>query len=186
VCGIFFREFRQRFVCANFVPSRSAAKCRRKLLLSMLVIGLVFARQLSYNPAPLGTLAFLSLFAKKISMTHCLTSRWLLALAVVLLCNPDGARAQQSVNPQGNQGRQVSLRDQLTAGLKAKTKGDFTFIDKVIANVEQGKLPRRMVDGTFLWARNRAAAKSYARSLRPMVYFQPGLTARAKRIGVTL
>ncbi len=94
--------------------------------------------------------------------------------------------AQQSTDPATSQGRKITLRDQLTTGLRAFTKADRAFIDKVVILVEQGKLPRRLVDGTFLWARDRAARRSFSRRLRPMVYFQPALVARAKRIGVGL
>ena len=84
------------------------------------------------------------------------------------------------------EGRQITLRQQLTTGLRAFTKADFVFIDKVVLAVEQGRLPRKMVDSTFLWARDRAARRSYQRRLRPMVYFAPGLTLRAKQINITL
>jgi len=94
--------------------------------------------------------------------------------------------AQQPIDTSPTQGRQVSLRQQLTVGLKAVTKRDLAFLEKVIDAVEQGILPRKIVDSTFLWARSRAARKSYTRRLRPMVYFQPGLTLRAKRLGVKL
>lgn len=91
-----------------------------------------------------------------------------------------------SVSEAQNQGRQVTLRQQLTVGLKAVTKPDLAFVDKVVKAVEMGVLPRKLVDSTFLWARDRAARKSYTRRLRPMVYFQPGLILRAKRLGVKL
>ena len=94
--------------------------------------------------------------------------------------------AQQTVTPVTNQGRRLSLRDQLVSGLRAFTKSDLAFINSVVLAVEQGRVPRRVVDGTFLWARDRAARRSYRRRLRPMVYFQPAMTARAKRLGVAL
>jgi hypothetical protein len=109
----------------------------------------------------------------------------LLTLAVGGLA-PPSTTAQQSTNPATNQGRRISLRDQLTSGLRAITKADLAFIDKVVLKVEQGKLPRRLVDSTFLWARDRAARRGPTRALRPMIYFQPALVARAKRIGVQL
>jgi hypothetical protein len=84
------------------------------------------------------------------------------------------------------QGRQVSLRDQLRVGLKARTKADFAFIDVVVERVNQGKLSRKMVDSTFLWARNRARVRPTTHPLRPMVYFQPALVIRAKAIHVKL
>lgn len=94
--------------------------------------------------------------------------------------------AQQSTNPINQQGRQLSLYDQLRVGLKAVTKDDFSFINKVVLLVDAGKLPRRLVDSTFLWARRRAALKSPRMALRPMVYFKPGLTLRAKGLGLQL
>ncbi len=118
-------------------------------------------------------------------------SNWTLARLVFLSAAALGlltlpSVAQQSSNPTGNQGRQLSLRDQLRVGLRAFTKSDFAFIDEVVLQVKLGKLPERLVNGTFLWARERAARKSRSRELRPMVYFRPALTLRAKRIGVKL
>ena len=114
----------------------------------------------------------------------------LLALAPVALivesfC-PMESTAQQSSDPVANQGRRITLQDQLVTGLRAFTKADLAFIDKVVVLVEQAKLPRRLVDGTFLWSRDRAARRGYYRRLRPMVYFRPALVSRAKRIGVQL
>lgn len=107
----------------------------------------------------------------------------LVALAAVSYSR---AIAQQSTSPITNQGRQITLRDQLTKGLLATTKADFEFIDKVVVLVDQGKLPRRLVDGTFLWARERAVRRGPRRALRPMVYFRPALIARAERLGLEI
>ncbi len=71
-------------------------------------------------------------------------------------------------------------------GLKATTKEDKEFINKVVLKVEQGTIPRPLVDSTFLWARERANRRSASRSLRPIVYFKPGLIARAKMLHLTL
>jgi hypothetical protein len=83
-------------------------------------------------------------------------------------------------------GRQVSLYDQLRVGLKATTKSDFAFINLVVLRVNEGKLPRPLVDSTFLWARNRYKSHPGVSRLRPMVYFQPALIERAKRARVPL
>lgn len=83
-------------------------------------------------------------------------------------------------------GRQVNLYDMLRVGLKAKTKADFEYIAEVVQKVEQGKLPRDMVDSSFLYARYRYRTHPGSHKLRPMVYFQPSLSARAKKIGVIL
>lgn len=84
------------------------------------------------------------------------------------------------------QGRQITLRDQLRTGLKAFTPDDLAFIDVIVAKVDQGVLPRTMVDSTFLWARRRVTAYGSHYAKRPMVYFKPALVARAKAIGVAL
>lgn len=97
------------------------------------------------------------------------------------------AHAQQS--PAGAdtvEGRQLPLKEQLTLGLKATTKEDKEFINNVVLKVEQGAIPRPLVDSTFLWARERANRKSASRSLRPIVYFKPGLIARAKMLHLSL
>ncbi|WP_428307566.1 hypothetical protein [Lacipirellula sp.] len=83
-------------------------------------------------------------------------------------------------------GRQVNLYDMLRVGLKAKTKADFEYIAEVVEKVDQGKLPRDMVESSFLYARYRYRTHIGSHKLRPMVYFQPSLTARAKSIGVIL
>jgi hypothetical protein len=93
------------------------------------------------------------------------------------------------VQPRGQsdrQGRQVSLYDQLRVGLKAYTKQDVEFIQLVVQKVDEGKLPRKLVDATFLWARNRYKDKPGAHQRRPIVYFQPALTLQARKIGVVL
>ena len=89
-------------------------------------------------------------------------------------------------DPRSQQGRQISLYDQLRVGLKAVTKSDFEFIDQVIAKVNSKELPRSLVDSTFLWARRRVATRNKRYAMRPMVYFQPAMVQRARAIGVTL
>ena len=113
-------------------------------------------------------------------------SCWMLAASIAwgLLVCPLVAQVPSA--PANNQGRQLNLHDQLVYGLKAFTKSDFSFIDKVVLKVKQGKLPKRLVNATFLWSRERAARKSRSRELRPMVYFRPALTIQAKKIGVKL
>ena len=83
-------------------------------------------------------------------------------------------------------GRQVKLYDMLRVGLKAKTEADFEYIAEVVKLVNEGKLPRDMVDSSFLYARYRYKTHPGSFKLRPMVYFQPSLTARAKKIGVII
>jgi hypothetical protein len=79
----------------------------------------------------------------------------------------------------------VSLRDRLVVGLKAISKSDVAFIDSVVVRVNSGRLPQRLVDQTFFWARQRAASSGNGER-RPIIYFRPAMTLIAARIGVTL
>jgi hypothetical protein len=74
-------------------------------------------------------------------------------------------------------GRSASLKDQLEKGLKARRPQEFAFIARVVTLVEQGILPRTLVDSTFLWARS---------ARHPFQYFERGLRVRARRLGIPL
>ena len=82
--------------------------------------------------------------------------------------------------------RPISLRDRLVVGLRARLKTEVAFVDLVVARVQSGDLPQRIVDQTFFWARSRAGALRNGRTRRPIIYFQPAMRARAKRLGVDL
>lgn len=109
-----------------------------------------------------------------------------------IACGGAAVRAQQPGQPvkpsdvRSRAGRQVSLRDQLRVGLKAVTAEDFAFIDTVVTRVNQGVLPRKLVDSTLLWARKRVQGLDARYVKRPMVYFQPALVQRARAVGVVL
>jgi hypothetical protein len=81
----------------------------------------------------------------------------------------------------------ISLRDRLVVGLKAMSKSDLEYVDRVVASVNAGQLPLRMVDETFFWARKRVTPTIRgAKERRPIIYFRPVMTAQARRIGVEL
>jgi hypothetical protein len=82
--------------------------------------------------------------------------------------------------------RPISLRDRLIAGLKARLRSEVAFIDKVVLRVHAGQLPQRIVDETFFWARDRASVARHGRTQRAIIYFQPAMIARAKRLNVAL
>lgn len=71
-----------------------------------------------------------------------------------------------------------NLKDTLNKGLKARLPSEFAFIDEVISKVDDGTLPRSMVQSTFLWARRR--------QIHAFEYFEQGLRVRAAQIGVSL
>jgi len=72
----------------------------------------------------------------------------------------------------------TSLRKTLEAGLKARRPQEFTFLALVADKVEDGTLPRSLVESTFFWARRRGRY--------PYVYFESAVRLRARRIGVVL
>ena len=82
--------------------------------------------------------------------------------------------------------RPISLRDRLVVGLKARLDTEVAFIDAVVMRVNHGHLPQRVVDETFFWARSRASVMRNGRTRRPIIYFQPAMRARAKRLGLEL
>jgi hypothetical protein len=70
----------------------------------------------------------------------------------------------------------VSLKVQLEKGLRAMRPQDFEFLAVVLQQVDDGELPRDLVDQAFLWARRQ-------RSYR-VQYFEKVLRLLAKRQGV--
>ncbi len=72
----------------------------------------------------------------------------------------------------------TTLRQTLEAGLKARRPQEFAFLARVVGKVEDGTLPRSLVESTFFWARRQGRY--------PLVYFEAGLRLRAKRIGVVI
>jgi hypothetical protein len=71
------------------------------------------------------------------------------------------------------------LKKQLELGLKARRPSDFAYIERIVDKVNDGTLPRKLVDQAFLYARGRS--KQY-----PIVYFQFTLKELTKKAGVPL
>jgi hypothetical protein len=82
--------------------------------------------------------------------------------------------------------RPITLRDRLIVGLEARLKSEVAFVDAVVAEVQAGRLPQRLVDETFFWARQRAAIVRFGRINRPIIYFQPAMRARANLLHIAL
>ena len=73
----------------------------------------------------------------------------------------------------------ISLEDQLKTGLKARRPEETEFIDEVARLVNTGKLPRKLVDSTFMWALRR-------RTSYPFPAFERALRLQADQLGVDL
>lgn len=80
----------------------------------------------------------------------------------------------------------ISLRDRLVVGLEARIPSEIAFCELVALKVQTGKLPARIVNQTFFWARERAAVPRNGIEERPIVYFQPAMKLRAEKLHVTL
>jgi hypothetical protein len=71
-----------------------------------------------------------------------------------------------------------NLKKTLAEVLRARRPQEFAFLDRVVELVDQGTLPRSLVESTFNWARKKPR--------HPFQYFEFGLKARAKEIGIEL
>ena len=73
----------------------------------------------------------------------------------------------------------ASLEDQLTKGLRAVTPEQQQFVHLVVTLVEQGRLPRALVNLVYKWALERNPSV-------PFPYFEYALKVLAKRRGVQM
>jgi len=73
----------------------------------------------------------------------------------------------------------ISLEDQLKTGLRARRPEETEFIEEVARLVNSGKLPRKLVDSTFIWALRR-------RTNYPFPAFERALRLQADQLGVDL
>jgi hypothetical protein len=113
-------------------------------------------------------------------MAGCIRTVVFLLLVVALLCPFCSAPTLLAANGVSAARGTPDLKTTLEKGLKARRRAEFDFIHHVIAMVDNGELPRSLVESTFLWARKEAAAKrSY-----PFIYFERGLKARAKKLRI--
>ncbi|HZZ71226.1 MAG TPA: hypothetical protein VFE24_03180 [Pirellulales bacterium] len=101
---------------------------------------------------------------------------WLIGLTFCLIGVPPAALPSEpiSAGPQAA----PDLKDVLEKGLKARRPEEFDFVALVVTKVENGSLPRDLVESTFLWARRHPTNE--------FQYFEFAMRERAKKIGVTL
>jgi hypothetical protein len=68
--------------------------------------------------------------------------------------------------------------DQIKAALHTTSDIEGGFVDRTVAMVQAGTLPRDMFTSCFIWARKKPR--------RQFQYFQQALTIRAAAIGIAL
>lgn len=110
----------------------------------------------------------------------------LLAIVGVALRSPAANEVEKVNISPGKAEQPISLRDRLVVGLQARLKTEVAFCNTVAIQVQLGHLPLRMVDETFLWARQRVQSPLNNYKYRPIVYFQPAMKARAARLHIAL
>lgn len=105
----------------------------------------------------------------------------LVTLALAPTVSPSFVAAIDLSPPAVGEGLAASfdLKQQLEKGLKARRPSDFAFISCVVTKVELGLLPRKLVDQTLSYARNRS--REY-----PFLYFEFALRKQAQKLGVSL
>jgi hypothetical protein len=105
--------------------------------------------------------------------------RHLIPIVSAVLCVSIGITwAEQEEGPRIAPGG-ITLRQALEKGLKARRKSEFAFIALVVKKVEAGELPTKLVERTFLWARDQH--QPY-----PMPYFERALQLQARKLRVDL
>jgi hypothetical protein len=124
------------------------------------------------------------------AVQSCVAASMFVALLVLVVAIGRAPAANEVVerivvNP-GRASTTVTLRDRLVVGLEARLKSEVAFVELVVAKVRTGQLPQRLVDETFLWARQRVQKGRMNQSYRPIVFFQPAMKLRAKRLKVDL
>lgn len=100
------------------------------------------------------------------------------ASVVVAQTTPDPAPAPPTLQDDNSLGTKIDLKDALEKGLKARRAEEFEFIERVVFLVEQGVLPKRLVQTTFFWARAKPRVQAF--------YFERALKLRARRLGIIL
>ncbi len=73
----------------------------------------------------------------------------------------------------------TSLTDQLNKGLRAATSSQKQFVSVVVAYVDQGRIPRAMVNLVYKWSLERNDSI-------PFPYFEFAMRELSKRRGVIL
>ena len=113
---------------------------------------------------------------------RCLILACVVALGVCLLAILTTSRRATALpivgqKPPANK-KIADLKNRLEKGLKARRPTEFAFIAKVVQLTEKGKLPRKLVDGTYFWARKKRRHQ--------FQYFERALIIRARRLGIKL
>ncbi len=106
----------------------------------------------------------------------------LCAMAIMLALTSSASAQVKEFDPnlaESNPGQVVSLEDQLLNGLRVVTVEQRAYVHQIVALVNQGKLPRAMVNVVYVWSLKRNPHV-------PFPYFQIALRAMAERRGIAI
>ncbi|MCA9213674.1 MAG: hypothetical protein KDB27_11440 [Planctomycetales bacterium] len=104
----------------------------------------------------------------------------ILILLVAALFSPPMFGQSETVSASATTGRVATLQQQLEKGLRVRQPSEFEYVGRVAELVQQRRLPLKLVQGSFDYARRRGH-RHY-----PFQYFRRVLELRAARIGVNL
>lgn len=82
--------------------------------------------------------------------------------------------------------QELTYKQRLVFGLQARRPTELDFVDAVVDTVNRGELPRKLVDRTFFWARDRSRKQGGKKARRPIIYFQPALSRQAEKLGIQI
>ena len=101
------------------------------------------------------------------------------AMITVVLLSLAMAGLGHADSPPVDRGGVASLADRLKTGLRVKAPRDVAFVDMIVERVQEGRLPEKLVDSTYLWAVRRG--KKY-----PFPAFEHVIRLQADKLGVPL
>ncbi len=111
--------------------------------------------------------------------------QWIAATVVSILALLPGRRAPAQQGISTNSADRLtpqnltSLSDQLTKGLRAASPSQRQFVHVVVSYVDQGRIPRAMVNLVYKWSLERNDSI-------PFPYFEFAMRELSKRRGVVL
>lgn len=111
--------------------------------------------------------------------------RWIKGLVALFagagICNSLPRIASAQGNPANpiDSSKYVRLEDQLRYGLRCVTPAQIEYVGIIADAVEQGRIPRVMVNLVYRWALERNPSV-------PLPYFQIAMRELARRRGITL
>lgn len=118
-----------------------------------------------------------SAHTRRPTLPAALPGAWLIAIFIAAFAALPSARCTGE-EPLGG-AEVISLEDQLKTGLRARRPEETEFVAAVARLVDSGRLPRKLVDSTFIWAVRRG--KRY-----PFPAFQQAIRLQAEQLGVDL